>query len=171
MVTKNSFILASLCLMALATMAGCDRKQKEAELGAQVSQFTEICVDPVLAGKSVGEACRSLAHIRETYDLDIAAHIENRRARMAKTARGIVDGTFSDPLIYKACIARGDCEDVPLLPPDVDTSDPKKLTKEQQAISAAFWDLAEKDKMTSPVCDLIPECRAMVKLSVIDYGF
>jgi len=142
--------------------------------GAQptpVDPFMSACVDPVLAGRDVGEACRSIENIRATYNIDIAAQIEARRTRMAETARRIAAGELQDPLLYKACIARDECAEVPLLPPEVDTADPDKLTPAQLEISTAFWDLAEQKKMTRPVCDLIPECKAVVKLGVIKYGF
>lgn len=172
MAIKKSIIYTGLGIAMLILAGGLSFVYfKKAEPLPQADQFTEICIAPVLAGKDVGEACRTVEHIQETYNVDIKALIENRRARLADTARRIATGELQDPLVYKACIARGDCEDVPLLPPDVDTSDPSKLTRDQLAISTAFWDLAEKDKMTKPVCDLISECRVMVKLSVVDYGF
>lgn len=136
-----------------------------------VDPFITACVEPALAGYEVGEACRSVENIRATYNVDIEAQIEKKRARMAQTAQRIAAGELQDPLLYKACIARDECAEVPLLPPGVDTTDLSKLTKAQLEISTAFWDLAEKKKMTRPVCDLIPECRAMVKLDVIKYGF
>lgn len=136
-----------------------------------VDPFLTACVEPALAGFEVGQACRSIENIRATYNIDIEAQIEKKRARMAATAQRIAADELQDPLIYKACIARDECAEVPLLPPGVDISDPSRLTKSQLEISTAFWDLAEKKKMTPSVCNLIPECRAMVKLSVINYGF
>lgn len=136
---------------------------------AQGDLFTTACITPVLGGeKNIGEACRSLQGIKETYNIDIKAVIDDRYQKMADTARRIASGELREPHIYKACIARNECAEVPLVDVDID---PAKMTAEQEAASTAFWDLAEKNKITEPVCALIPECQAMVKLEVIDYGF
>lgn len=131
--------------------------------------FATACIEPVLAGKDdVGEACRSTAAIKQTYDVDIKSYIDARHDLMKKTARRIAEGDLLKPQDYKNCIAEGQCAEVPLLAANVD---PEKMNAEQRAASAIFWDLAEQDKMTLPVCNALPECRVMTKLKVLDYGF
>lgn len=142
-----------------------DRRDRDAGL----EPFLTACVAPVLAGKGdVGPACRSTQAITDVYNINIRNHIDTRHALMKATARRIANGELLKPRDYKACIASGRCAEVPLLPENID---PEKMTAEQRAVSEAFWDLAEQDVMTKAVCDLMPECQAVVKLKVIDYGF
>lgn len=166
----SSLIYAILGVGALA-LAGVliFHMQKERGDSGALALFVAACVDPVLAGKDdVGEACRSLQAIRETYNVDIKAHIDARHALMKQTARRIAGGELRKPQDYERCIARDECAEVPLLPAGVD---PEKMTAEERAVSEIFWDLAEQEKMTKPVCGMMPECQAMTKLKVIDYGF
>ncbi|QQG36173.1 MAG: hypothetical protein HYS17_11905 [Micavibrio aeruginosavorus] len=139
--------------------------------GGGESRFIRECVTAP-PESAVPESCRSEDAIKATYEgLDVRALIEKKRTRMASTARRIASGELQDPLRYKECIARGECAEVPLLPPDAAASDAAALTPEQQQISAAFWDLAEGDKLTAPVCEYIAECRALHKAGAIDFGF
>lgn len=166
----SSFVYMGLGLGALAVAVGLffHIQKGRVETGA-LEPFVKACVEPVLAGKDdVGAACRSAQAIADTYNVDIKAHIEARHALMKATARRIAGGELLKPQDYKACIASGQCAEVPLLPHNVD---PEKMTAEQRLASEAFWDLAEQDRMTRRVCDLIPECRAMGQLKVIDGEF
>lgn len=166
----SSFIYAALGLGAFAVAGGLffHMKKEPVEAGA-LAPFLQACVEPVLAGKDdVGAACRSSQAIADTYNVDIKAHITARHELMKTTARRIAAGQLLKPQDYKACIATGACAEVPLLSADVD---PEKMTARQRTASEAFWNLAEQDRMTPSVCDLIPECRVMVKLNAIDYGF
>ena len=166
----SSLIYAGLGVGALAVAGGLIfHIQKERVEASSLEPFLSACVEPVLAGKDdVGAACRSMQAITDTYNINIKGHIDARHALMKKTARRIADGELLKPQDYKACIASDQCAEVPLLPANVD---PEKMTAAQRLASETFWDLAEQDNMTKPVCDLIPECQVMVKLKVIDYGF
>ncbi len=166
----SSLIYAGLGIGALAVAGALVfHMQKERVEASALEPFLTACVEPVLAGKDdVGAACRSTQAITDTYNINIKDHIDARHALMKTTARRIADGELLKPQDYKACIVSDQCAEVPLLPANVD---PEKMTAEQRLASEAFWDLVEQDRMTKPVCDLIPECQVMAKLKVIDYGF
>ncbi len=166
----SSLIYAGLGLGALAISAGLIFHMQKGRIEASALEpFLKACVEPVLVGKDdVGEACRSTQAIADTYNVDIKGHINARHALMKTTARRIADGELLTPQAYKACIANDQCAEVPLLASNVD---PEKMTAAQRVASETFWDLVEQDRMTQPVCDLIPECQVMVKLKAIDYGF
>lgn len=134
-------------------------------------RFIRECV-MVPSESAVSESCRNEAAIKAAYGgIDVRVLIEKKRARMAATARRIAQGELQDPLRYKECIARGECAEVPLLPPDVTLSETAALTPAQQQISAAFWDLAEGESLTAPICEYIAECRVLHKTGAIDFGF
>ena len=163
-------LIILVCVLVLAAMSGAYYFHINRNgAGDQSETFTTACITPTLAGdENIGEACRSQKTIKDTYNLDVKARIDAQHKKMKETAKRIASGEMQDPQLYKACIRRDECAEVPLLAADVDSA---KMTAAQEHASTAFWDLAEKDKMTEPVCDLIPECQAMVKLGVIDYGF
>lgn len=136
------------------------------------SRFMRECVEVADNLKPLPETCRSEDSIRQAYGgLDVRVLIEKKRSRMSATARRIASGELQDPLRYKECIARGECAAVPLLPPALSGADIAQLTPTQQQISAAFWDLAEGDMLTAPVCESIPECRVLHSSGAFDFGF
>lgn len=170
----SSLILTGLGLGVLAAgfllFSNMEKKIALDEVeSSSLQPFMVACIEPVVAGNdNVGAACRSTDAIKDNYNVDIAAHINARHELMKKTARRIAEGELLKPQDYKQCIAQGACAEVPLLPANVD---PEKMNAEQRTTSEIFWDLAEKDEMTRAVCEIIPECRVMSKLKVIDYGF
>ncbi|MCM2344756.1 MAG: hypothetical protein NDJ24_09370 [Alphaproteobacteria bacterium] len=139
---------------------------------AAEGRFRRDCVEGQGVAAAVPETCRSEYAIRAAYGgLDIRALVETKRRRMAATAHRIASGELQDPLHYKECIARGECAEVPLLPPAFSKMDSAHMTPEQQKISAAFWDLVESDRLTAPICEFIAECRVLNSAKIIDFGF
>lgn len=170
MIFQNSRIIlvSALILLAVAGGAYIFHIQKGAET-APADMFETACITPVLAGEDdIGLACLSLKTIKETYNVDAEALIDKQYKKMALTAKRIAEGQLQNPNDYKECIKRDECAEVPLLPSGID---PQKMTAEQERMSTAFWDLVEEPKITAPVCALIRECEAMVKVGVVDYGF
>lgn len=132
--------------------------------GTGVGAFVRACVQPETPRD---ERCRSKDGIRAAWGVDVDAAIEERRALMVATVRRMVNGELTRRGVYDACVMRGECAPVPLLPAHVDPA-AVEGGNDYLETRVAFWQLSEDTPLTPEICGFMDICRAMTALGVVN---
>lgn len=166
----GSGALRGMIALVIALMGACIYLGFRDNLPAgNADMFMEACVDKPLAGSTPGEYCHQISTIRRAYGVDPAVMIERQRILMAKTARRVASGELKRASAYEACISKGECAPVPLLP---DNADRNAVAGGSAYLETrkAFWQLTENHALTPEICTFIPVCKALRQAGAITFG-
>lgn len=128
-------------------------------------RFMETCVTIEVPQD---EVCKSKSAIQDKFKISADALIERRRMMMVSTVQRIMSGELRKADAYHACIQRGECLPVPLLPENTDIA---RVASGQEYLDTrkAFWQLSENSKLTPEICAFIDVCKALQATGAITF--
>lgn len=125
------------------------------------------CIQPALNEQSTHPNCATTDMIFNNYNIDIIDEMRRYANRMRATAKQLDEGKLKRRHEYQACIQRGQCATIPLLPKGVDAEQIDPMSQDYLDIRQAYWSLVNDKTLTPAVCSLTPMCKAMVKMGLV----
>lgn len=142
-------------------------QMQPAGYAADLDRFYDECIRHTLDASEIFVTCQTVESIQDAYKVDAMRYLDAHLALMIETARRVERGDFLTQEAYDACVARGECALIPLIP----ENQRERIGRDEdlQRKSRLFWHLIDRGTLTAGICSEMEVCQALYKIGLVDF--